>query len=314
MRVHPSVFRKAAIGLLMAGWLGSPALAQSPQESDQTVRKPPNVLRGRVLDHHGKPVQGAVVAVSDAEAGWLSSDGQTVWAFAESDTTLLFFRKTNGRRAAKTRTRDDGTFEIRNLKHSRYHLLVLHRKKGSAFLPEQVFSPEKSSWNVRLDPPTFLEAGIASPDVPVPFCGLEARNLPQNVQIRHPIDLMETADRGRFLAGPLCASLRWSLKGATYVPEYGYTADLFDIPVPLRAGEKNRIELSWEGGHKLSGEVRGPKGEPLQGVSVVAKAAGNDGWSLGGVTDAKGRYTIRGLRDGPHSLTAKRHAVRTAPG
>ena len=75
-----------------------------------------------------------------------------------------------------------------------------------------------------------------------------------------------------------------------------------------------RLDTDFSAGHELGGIVRGPQGEGLDGVSILATPVDRARPALGAVTDGAGRYTLRGLTAGQYTLVAMRHGLRTAPG
>ena len=111
--------------------------------------------------------------------------------------------------------------------------------------------------------------------------------------------------------GPLPPAKRWRLSVDQRVASHKYTATMLDAPLDIRTG---RLDLDVNRGIRVDGEVRGPDGKPLRGVSVVVRPLDDSSPTLGVVSDADGSYSIRGLTSGRYELEAMRHAKRTAPG
>ena len=81
-----------------------------------------------------------------------------------------------------------------------------------------------------------------------------------------------------------------------------------DVATPIR------MNVDLTSGEKFDGIVRGPKGKPLSGVSVVATTVAEPHLSVGAVTDKSGKYALRGMPPGDYTLDAKRWIIRTGPG
>jgi hypothetical protein len=84
--------------------------------------------------------------------------------------------------------------------------------------------------------------------------------------------------------------------------------------VDLEPGKVNRLEVDLTKGSEVAGQVRGPRGEPLEDVAVLLRSGGERPYEYGAITDPDGKYRLAGLPEGSYTLEAKRWARRTAPG
>ncbi len=303
----------------------APAGVLAGPDGDVEEPKPINVFEGRVVDHADhKPVAGAKVVVADTERGFLAYHGhQFVFAYAPNDKVLFFFTKRNGRRSAEVTTDSDGRFVIKGLVAGQYALIAVHPGRGVG-IREDVKQPNAGDpLEVVLDPPTFAEAtirGLAGGDtflqtelVPVDHVGKVVVR-PGFVDETSVFSAMGAGLSTDGTAGPLPAGLKWAVSAHTYVAKRGFSAPLLSMPVDIETGKVNKLEIDLTKGEKLTGEVHGPKGEPLKDVSVVLKTTDKPAYEYGAVTDDKGKYLLTGLRGGDYTLEAKRWARRTAPG
>lgn len=281
-------------------------------------------VKGRVLDSDGNPASGATVAVADTTYGYILQMGVTM---AVTDTThghilqmmdissseqidgFAWFVIHSGR-AGKDRTNDAGEFTIRGLRPGTYNLVAMHAEKGASLLQDVDVSDDARPLDLKLDPPTYAEGTVKGLSLPVGIfgasCSLVPEGLPDNMVFRHAVDL---SDENPFRVGPLPPAKRWRLVVENPVPRQGYRATMLDAP--FKAG---KLEVDLNSGTQFSGEVRGPKGKPLGGVSVLAKPLADAGPTIGAVSGVDGKYTVRGLAPGQYELVALRHAMRTAPG
>ncbi len=283
--------------------------------------EPPRIdFQGRVLDQEGGPVSGATVAITDAEQGHLFwHGGDDIFAYAAQsgeDGPTWFMRVSDAGRSGQTETDHQGEFSIPRIRYGSYDLLVVHSEKGAAIVEDLAFEEDAEPREVVLGEPAFVEGSIKGLKLPSGFlgwspCMLQAEGLPSNMNVSLPIKL----DREhRFRVGPLPQTKKWMLEASKSVKAQGYSATLLRAPVQVRPGETAKLEVDLTKGLQLAGQVRGPQGKPLSGVSVLAKAADDSGWAFGVVTGKDGSYTIKGLPEGGYTLEAKRHARRTGPG
>ncbi len=290
-------------------------------------------LRGRVVDSQGKPASGAKVGAADAENAYLVCNGDDslqvssrTWS-GDSDNPW-FMRQTDGGRSGQATTDDEGRFSIEGLKPGTYNVAAVHGDKGVEILESHELTEDSKTLEIMLSAPTYVEGTIKGLKTRTlthtgfglfgssgiegwTMCQLVPEGLPPNVYCNMSVDLAE----GAFpRLGPLPKAKKWTLNAGEFVQKQGYMATLLTAPVSIEPGKTARIDIDLTKGLELSGNVRGPDGRPLSGVSVLAKAPGENGLAIGAVTDHKGNYTIHGLSEGDFLLEALRHAPRTAPG
>lgn len=288
-------------------------------------------LTGRVLDHEGNPAANVKVAVADSKNGYLFCHaGEYVQAsyFEPNNAKTWFQSQDGGGRAGQTTTDADGRFSIDGLKPGSYNLLAVGAEAGVEIVESHALADDPEPLDIKLSPPIYVEGtikGLKSETGSQPrfgflglfsaggwtTCELAAEGLPANVRFNTSIML---ADGAFPRVGPLPKAKKWTLTASEFVARRGYVATLLTAPVSIEPGKTSKIEIDLTKGLELSGNVRGPEGEALSGVSVLAKATGETGWAIGAVTDSHGNYTLRGLSEGEHLLEVLRHALRTAPG
>jgi peroxiredoxin len=105
----------------------------------------------------------------------------------------------------------------------------------------------------------------------------------------------------------------WRIVGTEIVFDQDYRATLFSFPVRAEKEGLNPFAFDASKGIELAGRVADAEDRPLSGVSVVARSLETRA-ELGSVTDAEGKYRIRGLSTGKHVLEAMRWKLRSAPG
>lgn len=305
-----SVLCRVLGGLVLTALSAGLTAAEPPEVKKKP--KPLNVFEGRVLDADGEPVAGATVHVADAEVGFIYYGGpDSIYASGPDERVLWFFKRRNGRRSGQADTDDNGRFVIKGLKKGEYTLLAVHPKKGTA-IKERISQPNAGEpIDVTLEAPIRIAGEIKGLPSKGRYLSLTGTASTPHVMLRP--SLMLDAD-GEFDIGPLPAAGSWTLSCQVNVDKQGYSATILTIPIRAEAGKTVRVDIDLTEGTSISGEVRGPKDEPLYGVSVVARTVAEPFHEFGAVTDKKGKYSIRGLSDGEFVLSAMRHVPRTGPG
>ncbi len=281
---------------------------------------PAQVIKGRVLDADGKPISEASVNVADTKNGfimWSGDDNVFAYAGDEADEEFPWF--SNQRRFGDVdgvRTDANGEFSIPTRKHGSYTLLAAHKDKGVTVMDGVTFGANSTPLEVVIEAPAFVEGRLKGMKLKKTLFGgsmlqLQPEGLPDRVYL--DIDVDYKSD-GRFRAGPVPKAKKWTLVADRNVPKQGYHATLLRAPVRLEPGKTVTMDVDLTENMQFAGEVRGPKDEPLSGVSVLVTASDESGWAFGAVTGNDGKYTIKGLPEGKYTLEAMRHVKRTAPG
>ena len=310
--------------LAPTGVLADPGGSAGPPGDETQAPTPLNVFEGRVVEYaEHKPVAGAKIVVADAERGFLAYHGpENVFAFAPDDKVLFFFTKRNGKRSGEGTTDSEGRFVIKGLAAGKYNLLAVHPELGVTIMDGVEQPNAGDALEVTLDPPTFLQGTILGLGADGMF--LQTTLVPSDpwgaVQVQAVVSI---GPDGQSRAGPLPIlkadspiprAEQWAFQAETVVLTRGFFAPLLTVPVEIEPGKVNELEIDVAKGLQVTGEVRGPEGEPLKDVSVVLRTTGEPAYAYGGLTDDKGKYVLTGLPPGDYTLDAKRWARRTAPG
>jgi peroxiredoxin len=267
-------------------------------------------IGGRVFDVHEKPAAGIHVIL-----------GELGHALLFYPSPAEMFVSTPGildpeskRYRAEAITDRDGRFVASGLAPGEFTLIAADESRGVALSHVRVEAGESSSVEIALEPPCFLEAKITGLDLDPQANTLELIPLGQGTNISFFPHLSHGLQQWSFTSTALPAIQGWRVIGCYVVPVQDYRATLFALPVSIAAGEHAALAVDLASGLELSGRVADARGEPLPGVSVVARGSGESPPMRGTVTDAKGRYRLRGLASGPCTLDVARWSVRELPG
>ena len=213
---QPSRLHRAIAALL--GWASLLILAQTalacgdPPEKQEAGDRPKreakdiNVLRGLVVDHEGRPVRGAEVALADAEVGSLNWFDTETMVYAPEESFLLFFSRRNGKRSATTTTDEEGRFQVRNLKLGTYNVAARHRKRGAIILGGVAIDKAEKRLEIKLNPPVYIRGtikGLPWSEEAHSDCRLSATGHPRNALVHLSLDNQPCEEGLRFRVGPV---------------------------------------------------------------------------------------------------------------
>lgn len=289
---------KRAASLLVLAGMAFPAQAALAGE-----------IRGRVLDAAGAPVPNArVLAAENTVAQILYSSPQGAFAVSasESDAAIAAEGKLTGETVADA----EGRFVLADLRAARYSLL--------AFVPERGFALHLdteigATLDLALTPGATVTGRVKGLrlDRTKHVLQLKPRTLVANIVFTPNIDLAK--DDG-FRFGPLPDLPGWNLMLTEWVIERGFSGAIVTEPVDVAAGKSAVVVLDLERGRRLSGTVRGARGEPLSSVAVVARSSAAPARERGAVTGKDGTFLLRGLADGEWTIEARRWTTRSSAG
>jgi len=268
-------------------------------------------FEGLVVDDHRRPVARARVVLGELGHATVVYGGALDATYA---ATPGLEGAERARWAAELAADADGRFRVEGLAPGEYSAVATDRERGIALAVFQVRGEGGPAEVLELRPPAFLEVEIT---------GLE-RDPSRHVLRLDPVGVganlsivPRLEERGRswsFRSAPLPAVPAWRLLGTERVLEGDYQATLFSETYPLAPGEDRKVALDLARGAGIAGTVVDAEGRPLSGVSVVARSAAESGPERGAVTDASGRYAIRGLEEGACVCEAARWILRETPG
>ena len=289
--------------ILGALLLASASAAQSPVA--------PIRFEGRVVDAERRPVAAARVVLGEISHA-------TVYYLGAHDTTYVatpgIFDPERARYAAELAADAEGRFSVSGLVAGEYSAVATDEKRGIAIATFRVGEPNAAPLVLELQPPSYVEAEITGieRDPSMHLIRLDPVGVGSNLWI-----LPRLAERGRswsFQSAALPAVKSWRILGTENVLAQDYPAVLFMHLLEIEPGERRRVEIDLAGGVALSGVVKDAEGKPLSGVSVIARGTGERAAERGAVTDASGRYTIRGLAEGAYTCEAARWTLRETRG
>jgi protocatechuate 3,4-dioxygenase beta subunit len=273
------------------------------------------LLSGRVVDAQGQPLQGATVTAADANEGYMFGNPMTgdVQTFATPwrDERFPWFSSSQGLTGSGI-SDAEGNFMIAGLRPGAFNLVVRHAA-GVQILPALEVRGLPSV-EVRVDPPTYVQ-GTLSADPAIRYLYSYMQLTPEGLSDRIALGtVVRVQPDGKFRAGPLPPVPHWTLRASQPIPGRSFVATLFEVALDATPGKTVDLNLDLTAGSKLSGDVRGPTGEPLAGVAVLARALEGSPRAFGAVSGNDGKYVIAGLVDGSYELSGLRHAPRTGPG
>ncbi len=273
------------------------------------LQAPAGRIDGRVIGVDARPAAGVRVILGEIGRATLHYNRPEAMLVA----TPGIPDAERARWSAELRTDAEGRFAATGLAPGEYSLLAADETRGIELGSLRV-GAEPARVELALRAPAFLEAEITG----MPFdpqsdvIQLDALGTGSNVQINPT--LVQPRGQWSFRSAPLPQGPTWRVRGTSVVRPQGFPATKFALTIALQPGERRRIELDLGRGLAVAGSVVDAAGRPLPCVSVVARASGAGEPERGAVTDAQGRYQIRGLAAGPTVLEASRWSMRSLAG
>lgn len=270
-----------------------------------------SVLAGRVLDGEGKPAANARVVVGEISHA-------TVFYLGAHDTTYVatpgIAEPESRRYAAEVVADPQGRFVVTGLAAGEYGAVATHAEKGIGLGTFPVRGPGGAEQLIELKKAAYVEAEITGldRDPSVHLVRLKPIGVGSNINVL-PL-LLEEGRSWSFTSSALPWISGWQIVGTQNVLEHGNAAVLFSEMLRIPQGQRKKLVIDLAAGAAISGTVTDAKGTPLSGVSVVARVNRVRGAERGAVTDAEGKYTIRGLADGDYVVEAARWTLRETRG
>ena len=307
----------AALGLV--SWVSLVHGAEPP---------PVNHVEGTVvLQKDGQPAAGVPVAMVHRTKGYLRFDDNGLLGRGEDERLFGLFPKRNGRYACQAVTDASGHFVLRSFAapEDEWMIAAGDAKSGYALMLHMAPAEYKDKpLRLELAEPAYID--VETPKTP------KSMQLYTGVSLAGPVDgaggdageddpservYFRSTMRGdtksrRERLGPLPSGQRYRVAGQGYGGSAPYTVALFEKVVEPAPGETAEVTLESKEGLTVTGRVTSTEDKSLANVNVKIKTA--DGTLIGGVSDADGKYELRGVPAGTHALQLLRHAKRTTAG
>lgn len=317
---------------MLLAWLGTFVVFAASPAPAQTERAQLNTLRGVVVSKlDGKPVADLPVVMAHAARGSLTLRPDEIAASGEELATGETFARRNARAFCDAVSGPDGSFTLRSFGAPDERWMIAAGDAARGFFLRMDVIPKdyaETPLRIELETPAFLVARKPA--------------APENESFRASIDLALLAASGDgppaaqdacgtgdthvyvhawpadpnaadWRLGPLPPGFSYRVARTIWSPELRYTITLFERVVRLAPGANEAVVLEAGPGATLTGRLTDTKGRPLANVNVLARLEGPGGVTIGGLSDEDGRYTLRGLPPGRHTLELLRHAKPTAP-
>ncbi|HUR28694.1 MAG TPA: redoxin domain-containing protein [Planctomycetota bacterium] len=267
-------------------------------------------LEGTVVAPGGAPVAGARVILGEFGRATLffnTAEEMFVGTPGLSDADARRF-------SALLSTDATGRFSVEELEAGEYSILAAEPRAGIAFATFRVERGVTAALRLSLSAPASITGtveGLAF-DPSVDVLELKPRAALGNISMVPRLVLEQGS--WSFRSAALPAVRAWQVVGTHVVLAQDYRATLFDLPVDAPSGVDTTFRFALDGGACLTGRVADANGTGVRDASVVAIAEREPSCELGALTDAEGRYQIRGLSDGKWRIEVLRFGMREAPG
>jgi peroxiredoxin len=298
-----------ALAPVANGSASSSSLRATDAQSEST-RSADVRVEGLVLDAHKKPAAGVRVMLGElGHALLIYSSPPDMFV-----TTPGILDPDAQRYKAELATDRDGRFVASALASGEYTLIAADKERGIAITSVHAEPGAASKIEIVLDAPCFLDAEITGLEFDSQTNTIELLPLGLGTNVTLFPRLAQRDRSWSFQSPALPAARGWRVVGSAVVPVQDYRATLFALPLTIAAGEHAHVAVDLARGLELSGTVVDARGESLSGVSVVARSPGENASMRGAVTDAKGRYHLRGLSSGACTLDVGRWRLRELAG
>ncbi len=267
-------------------------------------------IDGVVVDDRGSPVAGARVIL-----------GELGRATLFYNTPEEMFVGTPGLSEIETKqfsallsTDASGRFAVDGLAAGEYSLIAADPARGVATATLRLERDVPLSARLVLQPPAFVIGSVEGLafDSRVNVLELKPRNAAANISMIPR--LAQEQDSWSFRSAALPAVREWKLIGTQVVLEQDFRATLFNVSLDAPPGQETTLHVRLDEGSVVSGRVLDASGAAVRNVSVVAQSDQQPTCEFGAVSDADGRYRIRGLNAGTWRLEALRYGMRELPG
>ncbi len=253
------------------------------------------LVKGKVIDHQGKRVAGALVAAYRPTT-------------MEANLNFLDIITSMGKKRvplAETVSGDDGTFVLSSLSPGSYRLEAKAKGYSTGFLPGAIVSPESVDhlFKIVVTPGLELTGTVRTVDGQ-PVEGALVTTLRLKQRSLEDLDFqpvqISTDEQGEFRF----ANLRPGEVGLMVSAEnYPMT-----IVESVNVGGGKQVDIVLGGSAAMAGTVRDGDGEPLGDAEIVL-AVGRRGGALGRVlSDEKGKYRLENLPAGQVQFVMVRKA------
>jgi peroxiredoxin len=267
-------------------------------------------IAGQVVAADGQPVPGArVIAGEFGRATMYVGDPDDMFV-----GTPGLPAEQSSRYSAQASSGADGRFEIGGLAAGDYSVMASAARRGIAMTTIRMAESGAASLRLELEPPAFIEGAVAGLDFDATQHVLELRPRVPRVNVLFTPELQREEGRWSFRSVALPAVREWNVVGTQLVTEGAFRATLFSVPVDAEPGEVTKVQVEFGGALTISGVLRGSGGEPIAHAAVLAVSRTTPTREFGAVSDAAGRYLVRGLSNGVWRLEASRYALRDSAG